>query len=54
MSERVPVESIIACLCMRRLEAELDCELEVTTGNDFLLRQVNDKRAMRMHAVHIH
>ena len=35
MSERVPVESIIACLCMSRFKDKLDCELEVTTGNDF-------------------
>ena len=35
LSEHVPVESIIACLCMSRPKDELDCELEVPTGNDF-------------------
>ena len=35
MSERVLVESIIARLCMSRFKDKLDCELEVTTGNDF-------------------
>ncbi len=54
LSEHVLVERIIACLCTSRPKDELDCELEVTTGNDFDDGKANDMRVMHMHAMHIH